>query len=109
MLAATLSAGVTPGMRARGIIRAEQIRIARQADALSGCETTCTGTVSDVIFEGERLLYLVQVPALSLTMQVYHHDPASHAVFRMGEPVTLGWRAGDMMVFEAGTREGPSS
>jgi putative spermidine/putrescine transport system ATP-binding protein len=106
MLAGTLSGGVVPGTPATGIIRAEQIRIAESAAPLAVCETVCQGTVTDVIFEGDRLLYAVYVPAMSLTLQVYHHDPGSAAVFATGDNVSLGWRNGDMFVFEAKSREG---
>ena len=62
--------------------------------------------MADVIFEGERLLYVIQVPALSQSVYVYHHDPESSDVFAVGESVSLGWRARDMIVFEAKSREG---
>jgi putative spermidine/putrescine transport system ATP-binding protein len=106
MLAGTLSGGVVPGTPATGIIRAEQIRIVESAAPLAECETVCQGTVTDVIFEGDRLLYAVYVPAMSLTLQVYHHDPGSAAVFATGDSVSLGWRSADMFVFEAKSREG---
>lgn len=100
-LAGTPAAGLRPGMAARGVIRAEQIRISGAADALHGCETVLGGTVADVIFEGERLLYVVQISALPQTIFVYHHDPDSTEVFAVGAPVNLGWRSRDMIVFQA--------
>jgi putative spermidine/putrescine transport system ATP-binding protein len=105
-LAGMPSPGVLPGMAARGVIRAEQIRIASSPAALAGCETVLEGTVSDVIFEGERLLYVIEVPALSQTVLVYHHDPESSDVFAVHAPVSLGWRTRDMIMFEAKPREG---
>jgi putative spermidine/putrescine transport system ATP-binding protein len=105
-LAGTPSPGVSPGMAGRGVIRAEQVRIASGDAELAGCETILGGTVSDVIFEGERLLYVIQVPALSQTILVYHHDPESSDVFAVNAPVKLGWRSRDMIVFEAKAREG---
>lgn len=105
-LAGTQSPGLRPGMAARGVIRAEQIRIASQDKELAGCETVLAGAVSDVIFEGERLLYVIQVPALSQSVYVYHHDPESSDVFAVDESVSLGWHARDMIVFEARPREG---
>jgi len=56
--------------------------------------------VADVIFEGERLLYVVEVPALGRSLQVYHHDPEALAVFASGTAVVLGWSARDLIVFE---------
>ncbi len=87
------------GAPVRGAIRAEQLRIAAPAEPLPGCETTCEGTVNDVIFEGERLLYMVAVPALGTTLQVFHHDPQSYALFEMGQPVKLGWSRRDLIIF----------
>ena len=100
-LAGSLSGGLHPGVAARGLVRAEQVRIARPEVLLAGCETVFAGTIADVIFEGERLLYVVQVPALSQNILVYHHDPESADVFATDEPVSVGWRARDMIVFEA--------
>jgi putative spermidine/putrescine transport system ATP-binding protein len=98
--------GLCAGMAARGVIRAEQIRIASPDAELAGCETILDGKVSDVIFEGERLLYVIEVPALSQTVLVYHHDPETSDVFAVNASVRLGWRARDMIVFEAKSREG---
>jgi putative spermidine/putrescine transport system ATP-binding protein len=105
MLAGSPSPGLRSGQPARGVVRAEQVRISRPEASLAACETVLAGTVADVIFEGERLLYVVQVPALSQTIMVYHHDPESTEVFAAGAPVSLGWRARDMIVFEARPRE----
>ena len=92
--------GLRDGAPARGVIRAEQIRIGRTTDQLAGCDTLFEGSVADVIFEGERLLYAVEVPALGQRLQVYHHDPEALAVFEAGSPVSLGWSARDLIVFE---------
>ena len=92
--------GLRDGAPARGVVRAEQIRIGRSSEALAGCDTVFEGKVADVIFEGERLLYAVEVPALGLNLQVYHHDPEALAVFAAGSPVALGWSARDLIVFE---------
>lgn len=101
----TLAGMHAPGLRAdamaRGVIRAEQIRIASRKEDLPELETVLRGTVSDVIFEGERLLYDVDVPALSQALFVYHHDPDSSDVFAAGTAVSLGWCARDLIVFEA--------
>lgn len=57
------------------------------------------GVVADTIFEGERLLYVIDVPALQGELQIYHHDPTSYALFDVGAPVHLGWNARDLLVF----------
>lgn len=100
-LAATHAGDIPDGTPVRGAIRAEQIRIAASEAAL-GCETRLSGTVQDVIFEGERQLYILrsaQLPGVDL--QVYHHDPEAFDLFEIGSTVALGWNAGDMKVFRA--------
>lgn len=88
------------GARARGAIRAEQIRIATDAEDLAGLDIVLKGTVRDAIFEGERRLYEVEVPALGpAILQVYHHDPYRHDLLEPGTGVHLGWRAPDLLIF----------
>jgi putative spermidine/putrescine transport system ATP-binding protein len=99
-LAGTHAPGLRMGEAARGVIRAEQIRIASRKEDLPELETVLVGTVSDVIFEGERLLYEIAVPVLSQPLLVYHHDPESGEVFAAGATVSLGWRTRDLIVFE---------
>ena len=105
-LAGTLAPGLRAGEAARGVIRAEQVRIASRKEDLPELETVLGGTVSDVIFEGERLLYEVEVPALSQALFVYHHDPDSSDVLAAGAVVNLGWCARDLIVFEATPQRG---
>ena len=81
-------------------LRAEQIRIAPAAESLTGVETTVAGTVEDMIFEGERVVYQVAVPALGgLVLSVFDHDPAGHAPRPAGSAVALGWNARDLLVY----------
>lgn len=88
------------GAPARGAIRAEQIRISTEAEDLAGLDIVLQGTVRDAIFEGERRLYEVEVPALGpAILQVYHHDPRSHDLLETGTGVHLGWRAPDLLIF----------
>lgn len=52
---------------ARGALRAEQIRIASDREALGDADTVFEGTVTDAIFEGERVVYEVAVAGLGGT------------------------------------------
>ncbi|HET7715421.1 MAG TPA: ABC transporter ATP-binding protein, partial [Bauldia sp.] len=89
-----------PGAAADAALRAEQIRIAASAEALAGLETVVPGDVSDVIFEGERVVYEVRLPPLGgVTLRVFDHDPAEHAGFAAGARVFLGWNPRDLLVF----------
>ena len=88
------------GSMADAALRAEQIRIASTEAALGPVETVIEGTVADVIFEGERVVYEVRVDALGGTaLRVFDHDPALHAAFDIGARVFLGWNARDLMIF----------
>jgi putative spermidine/putrescine transport system ATP-binding protein len=56
--------------------------------------------VTDVIFEGERLLYEVSVPSLGGAMlRIYHHDPDEFALVDRGAQVEVGWNARDLLIF----------
>ena len=89
-----------PGRPAIGALRAEQIRIAPAAAALEGLASVVAGTVTDAIFEGDRVVYEVAVEGLdAATLRVFDHDPALHAEFAAGSPVFLGWNARDLTIF----------
>jgi putative spermidine/putrescine transport system ATP-binding protein len=89
------------GQPASGILRAEQIRIALQKDNLERLDSVVTGTVTDAIFEGERVVYEVAVPAFGgLVIKVFDHDPIGHSQFEPGTAVSLGWNAKDVLVFD---------
>jgi len=94
-------AALAAGMACAGALRAEQVRIAAADGRLDGLETVVDGRVVDCIFEGERVVYEIRVPALADTlMRVFDHDPESHLQFGPGDAVRLGWNARDMHVFQ---------
>jgi putative spermidine/putrescine transport system ATP-binding protein len=89
------------GQSASGILRAEQIRIALQKDNLERLDSVVSGTVTDAIFEGERVVYEVAIPAFGgLVIKVFDHDPIGHSQFEPGTAVSLGWNAKDVLVFD---------
>jgi putative spermidine/putrescine transport system ATP-binding protein len=94
-------AALATGISCSGAVRAEQIRIAPKDRLLEGLETVVDGQVVDCIFEGERVVYEIQVPRLAgVLMRVFDHDPESHLQFGPGDEVRLGWNARDMHVFQ---------
>jgi putative spermidine/putrescine transport system ATP-binding protein len=94
------SGPIAPGAMADAALRAEQIRIAPGAEALAGLATVLEGIVTDVIFEGERVVYEVGVAPLGgMTLRVFDHDPQEHAGFAPGARVFLGWNPRDLLVF----------
>ena len=88
------------GQAVSGALRAEQIRLGASIEALGGCETVKTGVVQDSIFEGERVVYEIALTAAPETiLRVFDHDPGAHKQFSIGEHVTMGWNARDVLTF----------
>lgn len=84
----------------RGAVRAEQIRIAKDLEDVAHLDTVLEGVVTDSIFEGERLLYEVRMPALQDDLlRIYHHDPNNLIQYTPGDTVHIGWLSRDMLVF----------
>lgn len=95
--------GLQPGAAIKAALRAEQIRIGITESALDDVDTRFEGTVADVIFEGERLLYEISVPALSAEpIRIFHHDQNDFATHELGQAVLIGWKSRDLHVFVAG-------
>lgn len=81
-------------------LRAEQIRIAGQERDLQKLDFQFQGTISDVIFEGERQIYEVDVPELSNTpIRIFHHDQDDFATHDVGTLIHLGWTKRDMHIY----------
>ena len=92
---------IAPGQPARGAIRAEQIRLTGPGATPAQCDTMLPATVRDVIFEGERLHYILSCDTLAgAEFQVYHHDPQALDLFTPGAAVTIGWAARDLKIFK---------
>ena len=90
------------GSLAKGAIRAEQIRISATKSELGKLDAQFEGTVSDVIFEGERLLYEVSVPILGdVPIRIFHHDQNDFATHELGGTVHIGWKSRDLHIFVA--------
>ncbi|MEM6665548.1 MAG: ABC transporter ATP-binding protein [Pseudomonadota bacterium] len=99
MLSAQGATGLSAGAPVECALRAEQIRIV--ADGVT-FDNTVDGTVTQRIFEGDRIVYAVTVPALeNVTLFVFDHDPAVHAEHDVSGPVTLGWNSRDLLAFPA--------
>ncbi len=90
------------GAQVRCAVRAEQIRISAALDALGELDAAFQGTVKDVIFEGERLLYELSIPELGDDpVRIFHHDQNDFATHDVGETVHIGWMNRDMHIFVA--------
>jgi len=79
-------------------LRAEQIRILDTGD--DGCDTQVEATVEQRIFEGDRVVYQVRVPALAdATLYAFDHDPLQHRRHGVNSTITIGWNAADLFAF----------
>jgi putative spermidine/putrescine transport system ATP-binding protein len=88
------------GSQVTGALRAENVTIAEQSDDHRRFETIVEGTVLDAIYEGERVVYEIAVPAADgAVIRAYHHQSDARPVFDRGARVHLGWNAQDLMVF----------
>jgi len=86
----------------RCAVRAEQIRIANTKAALGTLDAIYTGVISDVIFEGERLLYEVSIPGLSdEVIRIFQHDQIDFVIHELGSTVHIGWATRDLHIFVA--------
>ncbi len=90
---------VQPGTWVDCALRAERVRIAA-ADAGSGTGEKARGEVQDVLFEGDRVVYEVRVPALDDTVvRVIDRAPERHRLLERGRAVCLDWDDTDLLVF----------
>lgn len=93
---------LTQGLPVKAALRAEQVRIGETQSDLGEVDAAFEGTVADVIFEGERLLYEVSVPALGAApIRIFHHDQDDFGTHELGQGVFIGWKSSDLHVFVA--------
>ena len=94
--------GARTGAKVKCAVRAEQIRISADKAELDSLGAIFEGTVTDVIFEGERLLCELSVPQLGTDpVRIFHHDRNNFATHELGRPVHIGWESRDLHVFVA--------
>ena len=87
------------GTAVEAAVRAERVRLAA-ADGTN--EDGFEAEVREVVFEGDRLVYVLQADGLTDGRLVaFVHDKDADAAFRVGERVTVGWRPDDLLIFPA--------
>ncbi len=88
---------VTVGARVTAALRAEKLRLLAPG---SIAETQFPAIVTEVVFEGDRILYEVVVEALGKArLQLYDHDPEGHGRHAAGDAVTIGWSPAHLLLF----------
>jgi putative spermidine/putrescine transport system ATP-binding protein len=89
------AAALPPGTPVEVAIRAERI-------ALDTGEQRVDARVADVVFEGDRLVYEVRVPAFGgASLRLFDLAPLDHPRHAPGAMVSVGWSPGDAYVFAA--------
>jgi putative spermidine/putrescine transport system ATP-binding protein len=80
-------------------IRAEHVAVVRDG-AGQGADNRVEGTVEQVVFEGDRIVYLARVPALGdATITAFDSDPVPRGRAAEGEAVTLAFAARHLFAF----------
>ncbi len=91
------SGNVTAGARVTAALRAEKLRLLAPGAA---APTQFPATVTEVVFEGDRILYEVEVEALGKArLRLFDHDPEGHGRHATGDVVTIGWSPAHLLLF----------
>ena len=86
------------------LVLGQEVDIAIRAERITvDCgETRFPAEILDVVFEGDRLVYEVRVPALAgVVLRLFDLDPQGHGRQRAGDTLTIGWSVRDLFVFAA--------
>jgi len=93
----------TVGSRVDCALRAERVSLLTGAAGEGSSGGRVRGEVHDVLFEGDRVVYEIRVPALGgLVMRVIDRAPERHRLLERQCPVGLDWDAADLHVFPGG-------
>jgi len=79
---------------AAGMVRPEDMRVVKPGEA---AEVMVQGTVTSIEFPGSAMRVAVQTHAGPVEARLHREDTEGLAE---GAPVTLGWKADDMVLFE---------
>jgi len=87
---------LSPGAEVECAIRAEQIRLGGGGNL----DSRLSGIVEQRIFEGDRVVYAIRVPALGdALISAFDHDPETNREYAESEEVPIGWNRRDLFVF----------
>ena len=85
------------GATVAACLRAEKLRLVEPGET---APVAFPATVTETVFEGDRMLYQVRVPALAdALLHLFDHDPAGHGRHEPGELVTIGWSPDHLLLF----------
>jgi putative spermidine/putrescine transport system ATP-binding protein len=101
LLLGRVAGNPAPGAAIEIALRAERIRLGVPGTAGATCfdAPVLEAEVREVIFEGDRLVYGLHVPALGgARLLVFDHDRGARAM-AAGEQVGVTWQPADLMIF----------
>jgi putative spermidine/putrescine transport system ATP-binding protein len=97
LLRGRFAGNLQPGAEVEIALRAEHLRLCAPGNADA---PSVDAEVREVIFEGDRLVYGLHVPALGgARLLVFDYDRGTRAIAAAGDRVGLTWRPQDLMIF----------
>lgn len=105
MLIHTLHGGaaLSQGDRAQAFVRPEAIRLARDASDIAQCDTTLSGTISSIFFNGADSRIIIRADTSHDDIQVTLPQSGEFSDLTRGDTVHVGWSAAQGICFAAGT------
>jgi putative spermidine/putrescine transport system ATP-binding protein len=99
-------APIAVGTAVEALVRAERVHLLWPDTA---CDLACRleGRIADVVFEGERTLFEIEVPGLASPVRAIGHDASAVLRLTPGTPVSLAFAAADCLVFPRQPAKGP--
>ncbi|MBD3308932.1 polyamine ABC transporter ATP-binding protein [candidate division KSB3 bacterium] len=80
-------------------VRSERISLSRSPDTLDQVDNRYTGRVKEVIFQGDRTAYTIQVEAE--TIKVVEPNLTNSVTYHKDDEVVVGWNKDDVIVLTA--------
>lgn len=81
-------------------LRAEHVRVLPRDTVMAGLDTFLPAVVDDVIFEGDRIVYVLKPEgANGVILRAFDAVVHTHLAYVAGAAVTLGWRGADVLAF----------
>jgi putative spermidine/putrescine transport system ATP-binding protein len=78
-------------------VRAERVRLLGPDQ---GSDVRFPARITEIVFEGDRFVHEVRVAALGgRSLRLFDLDPLGHPRHEVGDTVTVGWMAQDLLLF----------
>ena len=99
MMEAMSRSPVSAGLSVSVAIRAERIRLGANSDELPEVPNVFGCIVEEIIFEGERTVYVVRPQVAGMgPLRVYHHNELGVMGYREGDRLVVAWAPDDAII-----------